>query len=50
MNDACQIKQACPKDFYKIKDKIGRGGFATIFKCVRLADNHECVLKYTGLS
>ena len=31
-------------------EKIGQGGFATIFKCKRLSDGSFNVLKHTGMS
>ena len=50
VREACPVKQLNPKDFYKIREKIGRGAFATIFKCLRISDQHMSVLKYTGIS
>ena len=33
VSEACTIKQLNPKDFYTIKDRVGKGGYADIFRC-----------------
>ena len=50
VTSAIEVKPLNPKMHYKILESIGKGGFATIFKCRRLSDGNEVVLKHTGKS
>jgi len=44
---AANIKQENPSQFYKVVGKEGAGGFARVFRCMRIADGHLFALKFT---
>lgn len=44
---AANIQQENPSQFYKVVGKEGEGGFARVFRCVRIRDGQLFALKFT---
>ena len=44
---AANIKQENPSQFYKVVGKEGAGGFARVFRCMRIRDGQLFALKFT---
>lgn len=49
-SDAIEVKKGDPSEKYRMLEKIGAGGFGTVYKCIRKSDGYENALKHTDVS